>query len=77
MKPMRKNTLEFDWAQRRAREINFEGGNPVVLIVGAGHSGLELAARLQQLQVPTLVIEKNPRVGDSVCVFVCNRGSSQ
>ena len=42
--------------------------NPTVVIVGAGHSGLELAARLQQLQVPALLVEKNPRIGDNVRV---------
>ena len=38
---------------------------PFVLIVGAGQSGLALAARLQQLKIPYLVIEKNRRIGDN------------
>lgn len=41
-------------------------GDPSVLIIGAGHSGLDTAAQLRQLGVPTLVIEKNARVGDNV-----------
>jgi cation diffusion facilitator CzcD-associated flavoprotein CzcO len=39
--------------------------DPVVVVIGAGHSGLEQAARLKSLNVPTLVIEKHGRVGDS------------
>ena len=48
------------------RETAFLEKDPTVLIVGAGHSGLELAAHLGQLDVSTLVIDKNPRVGDNV-----------
>ncbi|GAQ05930.1 hypothetical protein ALT_3251 [Aspergillus lentulus] len=35
------------------------------LIVGAGHSGLNVAGRLKALGVSYLVIDKNPRVGDN------------
>ena len=35
------------------------------LIIGAGQGGLTTAARLKQLGVPTLVIDKNGRVGDN------------
>lgn len=38
---------------------------PYVLIVGGGQGGIALAARLRMLNVPTIVIEKNPRPGDS------------
>ena len=41
-------------------------GDPAVIVVGAGHTGLEIAARLKYLGVPHLVIEKKARVGDSV-----------
>ena len=41
-----------------------------MLVVGAGHSGLGLAAHVAQLDVSTLVIDKNPRVGDNVCIFL-------
>ena len=37
---------------------------PYVLIVGGGHNGLMLAARLKRLQVPTLVIDALPQPGD-------------
>ncbi|KAJ8473980.1 hypothetical protein ONZ51_g7524 [Trametes cubensis] len=39
--------------------------NPYVLIVGAGQTGLQVAARFKQMNLPTLVIESNARVGDN------------
>ncbi|EJC99000.1 FAD/NAD-binding domain-containing protein [Fomitiporia mediterranea MF3/22] len=39
--------------------------DPQVLIVGAGQSGLQTAARFQQMNIRTLVIDKTARVGDS------------
>lgn len=36
-----------------------------MLVVGAGQAGLSIAARLGQLDVDTLVIERNERIGDS------------
>ncbi|KAG6810447.1 hypothetical protein H0H92_011820 [Tricholoma furcatifolium] len=53
------------WVEDRKKEAEFAGKSPVVLIVGAGQSGLEVAARLKALDVPTLVVEKNPRIGDN------------
>jgi putative flavoprotein involved in K+ transport len=38
---------------------------PYCLIVGGGQGGLGLAARLKRLNVPTIVVEQNPRAGDS------------
>jgi hypothetical protein len=52
------------WAEKRKREIEFKDREPTVLIVGGGQSGLDLAARLKFLDVPTLVVEKQPRIGD-------------
>lgn len=55
------------WAERRARE-NAEFGRetqPYCVIVGGGQGGIALAARLRRLEVPAVVLEKNPRPGDS------------
>jgi hypothetical protein len=58
------------WEEAREKEKEFvdEHGkqqDPVVLIIGGGQSGLILAARLKSLNVPTLVVDKTPRIGDS------------
>ncbi|KAG6860938.1 hypothetical protein C0995_005768 [Termitomyces sp. Mi166 len=53
------------WVEDRKREVEFVDKSPVVLIVGGGQSGLEVAARLKALDVATLVVEKNPRIGDN------------
>ena len=36
-----------------------------VLIVGAGHNGLQVAARFRQMRIPTLLIERNEHIGDN------------
>src|SRR3989442_1573554 len=38
---------------------------PYCVIVGGGQGGIALAARLKRLEVPTLIIKKNNRPGDS------------
>ena len=52
------------WLDQRQKEVEFEGVEPYVLIVGGGQSGLNLGARLKFLDIPTLIVERNPRVGD-------------
>ncbi|KAF4592656.1 FAD/NAD(P)-binding domain-containing protein [Pleurotus pulmonarius] len=53
------------WEADRRREVEFEDGEPTVLIVGGGQSGLEIAARLKCLGVSALIVERNPRIGDN------------
>ncbi len=38
---------------------------PYVVIIGGGQGGIALGARLRQLGVPTIIVEKNERAGDS------------
>ncbi|EJD00098.1 FAD/NAD-binding domain-containing protein [Fomitiporia mediterranea MF3/22] len=52
------------WPQKRKSETEFKDGEPAVVIIGGGHSGLEIAARLKLLGVSVLILEKNARVGD-------------
>ena len=63
--PNRDDTKDHgQWAEKRRRETEFVDGDPAVVIIGGGQSGLGVAARLQLLGVPTLIVEKRARVGD-------------
>ncbi len=55
------------WAESREDEAKSLGytTQPYVLIVGGGQGGIALGARLRQLGVPTIILEKNERPGDS------------
>ncbi|WP_238367270.1 NAD(P)/FAD-dependent oxidoreductase [Mesobacterium pallidum] len=55
------------WAEERAREAAELGytEQPYVLIIGGGQGGIALGARLRQLGVPTIIVERNDRPGDS------------
>jgi putative flavoprotein involved in K+ transport len=52
------------WPEARARESAFTDSEPTVVVVGAGHAGLNVASRLAHLGVSTLIVEGTPRVGD-------------
>ncbi|GAA4474889.1 NAD(P)/FAD-dependent oxidoreductase [Rhodococcus olei] len=52
------------WLENREYLSRFEDREPQVLVVGAGHAGVSIAARLERMGVDTLVVEKSPRVGD-------------
>jgi cation diffusion facilitator CzcD-associated flavoprotein CzcO len=52
------------WTSDRQKQAAFESSDPAVLVLGAGHNGLSIAARLGALDVPTLVIDREARVGD-------------
>ncbi|PIL37042.1 hypothetical protein GSI_00734 [Ganoderma sinense ZZ0214-1] len=57
--PGRNMQTEFeDWVA----EVEIK---PYVLIVGAGQTGLHMAARFKQMKIPALVIDRNTRVGDN------------
>ncbi len=55
------------WKESREDEAASLGytTQPYVLIVGGGQGGIALGARLRQLGVPTIILEKNDRPGDS------------
>ncbi|MTV17324.1 MULTISPECIES: NAD(P)/FAD-dependent oxidoreductase [Bradyrhizobium] len=55
------------WREERDQEITELGHakQPYALIIGGGQGGIALGARLRQLNVPTIIIEKNERAGDS------------
>lgn len=55
------------WLERRQREEAELGHarQPYCVIVGGGQGGIALGARLKRLGVPTIIVEKNERPGDS------------
>src|SRR5690606_31395018 len=55
------------WAEARAREERELGRkvDPYCLIIGGGQGGIALGARLKRLGVPTIIVERNARAGDS------------
>lgn len=58
---------EPTWGEEREQELADIGvtKQPYVLIVGGGHSGIILGARLRMLGVPALIVDANERPGDN------------
>ena len=54
------------WLEQRRTEADTLGYSvqPEVLVIGGGQCGIALGARLRQLDVPTIVIDRHPRPGD-------------
>jgi putative flavoprotein involved in K+ transport len=55
------------WKEEREEEVTELGFSrqPYTVIIGGGQGGIALGARLKQLGVPTIIVEKNDRAGDS------------
>ena len=55
------------WGQRRAADRAALGHEvqPDVVVIGGGQGGIALGARLARLEVPTIIVEKNAKPGDS------------
>jgi len=56
-----------NWLERKAQaeaELGYTT-QPYCVIIGGGQGGIGLGARLNRLGVPTIIIEKNARAGDS------------
>ena len=60
--PARRTWLEKREAE--AAQLGYET-QPDVVIIGGGQGGIALGARLRQLGVPTIIVERNERPGDS------------
>ena len=54
-----------NWLDKRRDAQAYTDRDPEVLVVGGGHAGLSIAARLTQLGVDTLVVDRHPRIGDN------------
>ncbi|WP_026197662.1 flavin-containing monooxygenase [Sciscionella marina] len=57
----------LSWAEELELEQDRLGrrDQPFVVVIGGGQGGIALGARLRQLGVPALVVERNARAGDS------------
>jgi len=54
-----------NWLDRRTTAAEYVDRDPEVLVIGGGQCGLAVAARLGQVDVDALVIERNDRIGDN------------
>jgi cation diffusion facilitator CzcD-associated flavoprotein CzcO len=54
-----------NWLDLRNASRDYSNRDPTVLVVGGGQAGLAIAARLKQLQVDTLIVDREARVGDN------------
>jgi cation diffusion facilitator CzcD-associated flavoprotein CzcO len=54
-----------NWLDQRKTSAEYADRDPAVLVVGGGQAGLSIAARLTQLQVDTLIVDRWPRIGDN------------
>jgi len=54
-----------NWLDLRKAAAEFADRDPDVLVVGGGQAGLAIAARLKQLRLDTLIVDRWPRIGDN------------
>ncbi len=54
-----------NWRDQRTSASAYADRDPVVLVVGGGQAGLSIAARLSQLKIDTLIVDREPRIGDN------------
>jgi hypothetical protein len=54
-----------NWLDVRKSTAEYADRDPAVLVVGGGQAGLSAAARLTQLGVDTLIVDREQRIGDN------------
>ena len=54
-----------NWLDQRKTAAEYADGDPTVVVVGGGQAGLSIAARLTQLGVDTLIVDRWARIGDN------------
>jgi putative flavoprotein involved in K+ transport len=67
-RPEPDSTRDFgaeNWSDRLARARTYADHDPTVIVVGGGQAGLAIAARLHQLGIDTLIVDRHHRVGDN------------
>ncbi|WP_298258811.1 NAD(P)/FAD-dependent oxidoreductase [Bradyrhizobium sp.] len=54
-----------NWLDLRRAASAYADRDPTVLVVGGGQAGLSIAARLKQLSIDTLIVDREKRIGDN------------
>ena len=54
-----------NWLDLRNASRGYADRDPAVVVVGGGQAGLAIAARLKQLKVDTLIVDREARIGDN------------
>jgi cation diffusion facilitator CzcD-associated flavoprotein CzcO len=54
-----------NWLDQRNDAATYADHDPTVLVVGAGQAGLAAAARLKVLDIDTLIVDREARIGDN------------
>lgn len=54
-----------NWLDLRKASSAYADHDPTVVVIGGGQSGLSIAARLKQLNVDTLIVDREMRIGDN------------
>ena len=54
-----------NWLDRLNNARAYADRDPAVIVVGGGQAGLSIAARLHQLGVDTLIVDRHQRIGDN------------
>ena len=54
-----------NWLDLRKSAAEYTDRDPVVLVVGGGQAGLSIAARCKQLNLDTLIVDREARIGDN------------
>ncbi|MGB3045478.1 MAG: NAD(P)/FAD-dependent oxidoreductase [Xanthobacteraceae bacterium] len=54
-----------NWLDKRRAALAYQDRDPDVLVIGGGQAGLAIAARLAHLQIDTLIVDREARIGDN------------
>ena len=68
VRPEPDSTRDFgaeNWSDRLSKTRAYTDRNPTVIVVGGGQAGLSIAARLHQLGIDALIVDRHKRIGDN------------
>ena len=68
VRPEPDSTRDFgaeNWTDRLSKARAYDDRDPAVLVVGGGQAGLSIAARLHQLGIDALIVDRHKRIGDN------------